>query len=108
MADGNNNNNAGNADALNEGTEAAIKHAKAVKEVTDKYGDYEKQLEAIKKVEEQIAAMGKARGRKKQDKLKQILAICEMNRHVDWVSADMEVFEEFDVIIKLLKEVIDE
>ena len=46
--------------------------------------------------------------KKKQDKLKQILAICEMNRHVDWVSADMEVFEEFDVIIKLLKEVIDE
>ena len=45
---------------------------------------------------------------KKQDKLKQILAICETNKKVDWVSADMEVFEEFDVIIKLLKEVIDE
>ena len=44
----------------------------------------------------------------KQDKLKQILAICETNKKVDWVSADMEVFEEFDVIIKLLKEVIDE
>ena len=55
MADGNNNNNAGNADALNEGTEAAIKHAKAVKEVTDKYGDYEKQLEAIKEKEKQLA-----------------------------------------------------
>jgi len=46
--------------------------------------------------------------KKKQDKLKQILAICETNKKVDWVSADMEVFEEFDVIIKLLKEVIDE
>ena len=46
--------------------------------------------------------------KKKQDKLKQILAICEANKKVDWVSADMEVFEEFDVIIKLLKEVIDE
>jgi len=44
----------------------------------------------------------------KQDKLKQILAICETNKKVDWVSADMEVFEEFDVIIKLLKEVINE
>jgi len=43
-----------------------------------------------------------------KDKLKQILAICEVNKKVDWVSADMEVFEEFDVIIKLLKEVIDE
>ena len=46
--------------------------------------------------------------KKKQDKLKQILAICEANKKVDWVSANMEVFEEFDVIIKLLKEVIDE
>jgi len=46
--------------------------------------------------------------KKKQDKLKQILAICETNKKVDWVSADMEVFEEFEVIIKLLKEVIDE
>ena len=46
--------------------------------------------------------------KKKKDKLKQILAICETNKKVDWVSADMEVFEEFDVIIKLLKEVIDE
>ena len=46
--------------------------------------------------------------KKKQDKLKKILAICETNKKVDWVSADMEVFEEFDVIIKLLKEVIDE
>ena len=41
--------------------------------------------------------------KKKQDKLKEILAICEMNRPVD-----MELLEEFDVIIKLLKEVIDE
>ena len=43
-----------------------------------------------------------------KDKLKKILAICETSKKVDWVSADMEVFEEFDVIIKLLKEVIDE
>ena len=44
----------------------------------------------------------------KQDKLKQILAICETNKKVDWVTANMEIFEEFDVISKLLKEVIDE
>jgi len=45
-----------------------------------------------------------------KDKLKEILAICEANKKVDWVSADadMKVFWEFDVIIKLLKEVINE
>ena len=46
--------------------------------------------------------------KKKKDKLKQILAICETNKKVDWVTANMEIFEEFDVISKLLKEVIDE
>ena len=48
----------------------------------------------------------------KKDKLKQILAICESNKKVDWVNAPTlviaDVFDDFDYITKLLKEVIDE
>ena len=50
--------------------------------------------------------------KKKQDKLKEILAICESNKKVDWVNAPTlviaDVFDDFDYITKLLKEVIDE
>ena len=42
--------------------------------------------------------------KQKQDKLKQILAICEVNKKVDWVSADMEVCEEFGEIVKIIEE----
>jgi TatD DNase family protein len=50
--------------------------------------------------------------KKKKDKLKTILAICESNKKVDWVNAPTyvisDIFDEFDYITKLLKEVIDE
>ena len=50
--------------------------------------------------------------KKKKDKLKTILAICESNKKVDWVNAPTlviaDVFDDFDYITKLLKEVIDE
>ena len=50
--------------------------------------------------------------KKKKDKLKTILAICESNKKVDWVNAPTQVIsdilDEFDYITKLLKEVIDE
>ena len=50
--------------------------------------------------------------KKKKDKLKTILAICESNKKVDWVNAPTlviaDVFDDFNYITKLLKEVIDE
>ena len=89
MADGNNNNNAGNADALNEGTEAAIKHAKAVKEVTDKYGDYEKQLEAIKEKEKQLADLEGQTSRSAKKKRRRLKADIEQIKQITGATEDL-------------------
>jgi hypothetical protein len=39
-----------------------------------------------------------------KDKLKKVLEICKTNMKVDWVSADMEVCEEFGEIVKIIEE----
>ena len=39
------------------------------------------------------------------EKLDQVLKICKTNTKVDWVSADMEVCEEFAAIVKIIEEV---
>ena len=94
MADGNNNNNAGNADALNEGTEAATKHAKAVQEITDKYGDYEKQLEAIKKIEEEIAVLKTRGGKRAKNELKAQEALLEKLKQVTDATRDQAAVQK--------------
>ena len=38
------------------------------------------------------------------EKLDQVLKICKTNTKVDWVSADMEVCEEFAAIVKIIEE----
>ena len=40
-----------------------------------------------------------------KDKLKKVLEICKTNINVDWVSADLEVCEEFAEIVKIIEEV---
>ena len=39
-----------------------------------------------------------------KDKLKKVLEICKTNINVDWVSADLEVCEEFAEIVKIIEE----
>ena len=39
-----------------------------------------------------------------KNKLKKVLEICKTNMKVDWVSADMEVCEEFGEIVKIIEE----
>ena len=39
-----------------------------------------------------------------ENKLKKVLEICKTNMKVDWVSADMEVCEEFGEIVKIIEE----
>ena len=38
-----------------------------------------------------------------KDKLKKVLEICKTNINVDWVSADLEVCEEFAEIVKIIE-----
>ena len=42
--------------------------------------------------------------RNQTEKLDQVLKICKTNTKVDWVSADMEVCEEFAAIVKIIEE----
>ena len=54
---------------LSEATAAAEELAAAVEEVTEKYGDYGKQLEALKKLEEEIAVLKKRGGKRAKREL---------------------------------------